>query len=302
MKKIIVIVTFLMSANLIYSQDYVDIVKLSTNNVTLGNLDNDYETSVNNVNMEVYYPKKISEKAVLLTGFTAENTRLNLTQGADRTSLTMTRLNLGFKYQHSEKWSGTYVLLPKIASDFDNIGSNDFQIGALAVLDYQYNESSKLKFGLYSSTENHGATLTPIVGLWHRSKDSKFYINATLPIRMDANYALTKNFSVGSDLLTSIKSYNLSEFNSDFYVQEESIRFAFYAALGLMDNSMILRGKVGFDTTDYGFYDSSEKVGVQVLTFPLSTDKRNRGNAEFDSSLYVGFDAIYRFDLTKETK
>ena len=61
---------------------------------------------------------------------------------------------------------------------------------------------------------------------------------------MDANYALSKNFSVGSDLLTSIKSYNLSELNSDNYVQEESIRFALYAALGLMDNSIILE-KIG---------------------------------------------------------
>lgn len=302
MKKIIVIVTFLMSANLIYSQDYVDIVKLSTNNVTLGNLDNDYETSVNNVNMEVYYPKKISEKAVLLTGFTVENTRLNLGQSLDRSSLTMTRLNLGMKYQHSEKWSGTYVILPKIASDFENIGSNDFQFGGLAILDYQYSEAYKIKFGLYTSSENHGATITPLIGLWHRSKDNKFYINATLPIRMDANYAFSKKFSVGSDLATSIKSYNLSEFNSNNYVQEESIRFALYAALGLMDNSIILRGKIGFDTTDYGFYNSTEKIGAQVLTFPLKTDKRNRLNSEFDASLYVGFDAIYRFDLTKETK
>jgi hypothetical protein len=252
--------------------------------------------------MEVYYPKKLSEKTVLLTGFTVENTRLNFSEGAERTSLTMTRLNLGMKYQHSEKWSGTYVFLPKIASDFDNIGSNDFQFGGLAVLDYQYNETSKVKFGLYASSENHGSTITPLIGIWHRSKDSKFYINATLPIRMDANYSLSDKFSVGADLLTSIKSYDLDGINSDLYTQEESIRFALYAALGLMDNSIILRGKVGFDTTDYGVYNSNEKVGAQVLTFPLSTDKRNRLNSEFDSSLYVGFDAIYRFDLTKETK
>ena len=252
--------------------------------------------------MEVYYPKKLSEKTVLLTGFTVENTRLNFSEGAERTRLTMTRLNLGMKYQHSEKWSGTYVFLPKIASDFDNIGSNDYQFGGLAVLDYQYNETSKVKFGLYASSENHGSTITPLIGIWHRSKNNKFYINATLPIRMDANYALSKKFSVGTDLLTSIKSYNLSEANSDFYTQEESIRFAMYAALGLMENSIILRGKVGFDTTDYGVYNSNEKVGAQVLTFPLSTDKRNRLNSEFDSSLYIGFDAIYRFDLTKETK
>jgi hypothetical protein len=307
MKKIILLLTYFTFLQIGYSQDYVDIVKFSTNNTTLGNIqeanqtnaNKNFETSVNNVNFELYYPKKLSEKLVLLTGLTAENTRLNLSKGADRTSLTMTRLNLGLKYQHSEKWSGTYVLLPKIASDFNAIGSNDFQIGALAVLDYQYSESYKIKFGMYSSTENHGSTLTPLIGMWHRSKNNKFYINATLPIRMDANYSLTKNLSIGSDLLTSIKSYNLSEFKSNFYVQEESIRFALYTALGLMDNSLILRGKVGLDTTDYGVFNANEKVGVQVLTFPLSGDKRNRLNAEFDSSLYVGFDAIYRFDLTK---
>lgn len=307
MKKIILLLTCFAYIQMGYSQDYVDIVKFSTNNSTLGNIqeanqtsaDKNFETSVNNVNFELYYPKKLSEKLVLLTGLTAENTRLNLSKGADRSSLTMTRLNLGIKYQHSEKWSGTYVLLPKIASDFNAIGSNDFQIGAIAVLDYQYSEAYKIKFGMYSSTENHGSTLTPLIGLWHRSKNNKFYINATLPIRMDANYSLTKHLSVGSDLLTSIKSYNLSELKSNFYVQEESIRFALYTALGLMDNSLILRGKVGLDTTDYGMFNAKEKVGVQVLTFPLSGDKRTRMNAEFDSSLYVGFDAIYRFDLTK---
>lgn len=302
MKKIKLLLLFALFTVSVNAQDYVDIFKLSLNNATLGNLDNDYETSVNNLNMEVYYPKKLSEKAVLLTGFTVENTRLNFSEGEERTSLTMTRLNLGMKYQHSEKWSGTYVFLPKIASDFENIGSNDFQFGGLAVLDYQYNETSKVKIGLYASSENHGSTITPLIGIWHRSKNNKFYINTTLPIRMDANYALTKNFSVGTDLLTSIKSYNLSEANSDFYTQEESIRFAMYAAFGFMENAIILRGKVGFDTTDYGVYNSNEKVGAQVLTFPLSTDKRNRLNSEFDSSLYIGFDAIYRFDLTKESK
>ena len=302
MKKIKLAMLFALFTASVSAQDYVDIIKLSVNNATLGNIENDYETSVNNLNMEVYYPKKLSDKAVLLTGFTVENTRLNLSPSSDRSSLTMTRFNLGMKYQHSEKWSGTYVFLPKIASDFDNIGSNDFQFGGIAVLDYQYSESYKIKFGLYASSENHGSTITPLIGLWHRSKDNKFYINATLPIRMDANYALSNKFSVGTDLLTSIKSYNLSEFNSDFYTQEESIRFALYAALSLMDNSIILRGKVGFDTTDYAVYNSNEKVGAQVLTFPLSSDKRNRLNSEFDSSLYLGFDAIYRFDLTKEQK
>ena len=46
------------------AQDYVDIVKLSSNNATLGNVDDNYETRVNNLNFELYYPSVINEKLV----------------------------------------------------------------------------------------------------------------------------------------------------------------------------------------------------------------------------------------------
>lgn len=284
------------------AQDYVDIVKISGNKTSLGNIDTDFESDVTNLNAELYYPTRINEDLILLTGFTVENTSLELFSGADQGSLLMTRLNVGFKYQLSEKWSGTYVLLPKLASDFDNVSGKDFQFGGLALFDYQYTDSWKLKFGAYVSSENFGATITPIVGVWHRSKNEKFYLNATLPIRMDANYAITNGLSLGLDLLTSIKSYNLSELNSDFYVQEESIRFAFYGAYGFMENSLILRGKVGFDTTDYGLYGANDTIGAQVLTFAVSGDDRNRLNSEFEGALFFGADLLYRFDLSKEKK
>ncbi|NJM78483.1 MAG: hypothetical protein HC854_00485, partial [Flavobacterium sp.] len=87
---------------------------------------------------------------------------------------------------------------------------------------------------------------------------------------------------------------------SDFYVQEESIRFAMYAAYGFLDNALILRGKVGFDTTDYGLYNANDKVGLQVLTVQVSGDDRNRLNSEFDSGVFFGADLIYRFDLNKK--
>ena len=283
------------------AQDYVDIVKLTGFNSTMENGTNS-ETSPGNINFELYYPSQINDKLVLLTGITAENTNLNLSPLSKASNLTMTRLNLGMKYKHSEKWSGTYVLLPKIASDFNNLGSNDYQIGAIAILDYQTKENFKYKFGLYSSTEVFGTTLTPLIGLWHRSENKKLYINATLPIRMDVNYALGNKFSIGSDLLTSIKSYNLSAINSMQYVQEESIRFGFYASYGMMDNAILLRAKIGYDTTDYGVYNANDKVGLQILTKQVSGDNRTRLNTEFVAAPYIGGDTIYRFDLNKKTK
>jgi hypothetical protein len=113
---------------------------------------------------------------------------------------------------------------------------------------------------------------------------------------MEANYSLSKKFSLGADLRTSIKSYNLNG-DTSAYVQEESIRAAFYAGLGLMKNKFLIRAKVGLDTTDYGLYESGDKVGAQVLTFTLKEDTRTRLNDEFASSLFVGLDLIYRLGL-----
>lgn len=284
------------------AQDYVDIIKLSSNNAQMGNVQDDYKTNVHNQNLQLYYPIRASKSLVVLTGFTLEHTTLHLFNGADRGSLWMTRLNLGIKHQHSERWSGTYLFLPKIASDFKRVDLQDVQFGGLALLDYKISDTWKLKFGIYVSSENHGSTVTPLLGVWHRSKNRKFYINATLPIRMDINYNIIKDFSMGVDLLTSVKSYSVLLNNNDAYVQEESIRIGLYAAYGFLENSLILRLRGGFDTTEYGLYNSGDEIGAQLLTFPLAGDNRNKLNPDFNGAFYFGGDLIYRFDLRKEQK
>ena len=297
MKKTLICLLLLISGSYTYAQDYIDLVKVSHNIATLGNVDTDAETDVSNTNAEVYFPVPLTDKAVVIAGFTYENTRLGLGFTDDRTNLIMTRLNLGLKLKHGNNWSGTYVALPKLASDFDDLSGDDFQMGGLALLEKKYSAKYGLKFGAYLSSENFGTTLTPLVGIWYKSKNRKFYVNATLPIRADANYSLTQNLSLGANLLTSVKSYNLAETNSLFYVQEESIRFALFAAYGFFDNNLIVRGKVGFDTTDYGLYNEGDTIGLQVLTFQVGGDDRNRLNSEFASAAFFGLDLILRADL-----
>jgi hypothetical protein len=302
MRAILLSIALSIASLSLWAQDYVDLIKLSGNNTNMDNLENDYTTNINNYKAEIYLPVRISERLVVITGSTIENTRLRLTQTAERGNLWMTRLNLGIKYKHSDKWTGTYVILPKIASDFKSIGQQDFQFGGLALMSYQVAERWQLKFGLYVSSENHGSTVTPLLGIWHRSKNEKFYINAALPIRMDVNYALTKAFSVGADLLTSIKSYNLSRDNINAYVQEESIRLAGYLSYSFFDNAFIIRARAGLDLTDYGLYNSGDAIGAQILVFKVQGDNRNRLNPEFASAFYFGADLIYRFDLRKENQ
>ncbi|WP_438961267.1 DUF6268 family outer membrane beta-barrel protein [Nonlabens sp.] len=296
MKNNILLVLLVCGLSITSAQNYLDIARLNVSNTTLEDLEQTHETNITNVNLEFLLPTPINDKTILITGLTAENTSMVLSNGLNRENLIMTRLNLGAKVYHSRKWTGTYLLLPKIASNLGaEVANADFQIGAIALLEYRHKNRFRTKYGIYSSSEEFGTIITPLLGVYYRTPNNKFYIDAAFPIRMEANYNITKKFSLGADLRTSIKSYNLGLTNR--YVQEESIRGGLYASYSLMDDKLILRAKAGLDTTDYGLYNSGDRVGAQILTIQVNGDDRARLNNEFDSSLYFGFDAIYRLNL-----
>jgi hypothetical protein len=298
MKYQISLLVILLGFGFASAQNYLDLARLNISNTSMEDVEETFETDITNFNFEFLYPTPINDKTTLITGITMENTGLNLAAGIPSESLTMTRINLGAKISHSSKWTGTYLLLPKIASNFEDLGGADFQFGAIALLEYRHKNRFRTKYGLYSSSEEFGAIITPLLGVYYRTPNSKFYIDAAFPIRMEANYSLTKKLSLGADLRTSIKSYNMGGgLLDDTYVQEESIRFGFYAGYSMLNDQLILRAKAGLDTTDYGLYNSGDTVGAQVLTVALGGDDRNRLNNEFDSSIFVGFDVIYRLDL-----
>ncbi len=290
----------IMSSTFTFAQDYLDIVRLNMGRTNMEDVDQTFDTDVTNLNLEVLYPTPLTRDIVMITGFTAENTGLELGSGLKYQNLTMARLNLGVKWSHNGKWTGTYLLLPKLASSFDAEGGDNFQFGAIALMEYRFKNRKRGKFGLYSSSENFGTIITPLVGGYYRTKNNKFYIDAALPIRMDANYSLGEKLSMGADLRTSVKAYNLGQYQqsvNNLYVQEESIRFGLYLSYAMLKDQLQLRAKVGFDTTDYGLYEQNDVVGAQVLTFQLSGDDRTRLNNEFDSALFFGFDIFYRLGL-----
>lgn len=295
MKNQLLILFVFCGFSIVTAQNYLDILRINLSNTSLEDVEEAHQTEVSNVGLEFLYPTPIGDKTILITGITAELTNLELNTGLGNEGLVMTRLNLGAKIYHSKKWTGTYLLLPKIASNMSEVASQDFQIGAIALLEYRHKNRFRTKYGLYSSSEEFGTIITPLLGVYYRTPNNKFYIDAAFPIRMEANYSLTKKVSLGADLRTSIKSYNLGL--TDRYVQEESIRGGLYAAYAMLNDQLILRAKAGLDTTDYGLYNSGDRVGAQILTVPVGGDDRNRLNNEFNSSLYLGFDLIYRLDL-----
>ena len=66
MKKTILFITFFACATMVSAQDYLDILKVSHSQATLGNVIDSLETDVSNTNIELYMPIPITQRLLFL--------------------------------------------------------------------------------------------------------------------------------------------------------------------------------------------------------------------------------------------
>ena len=169
---------FLATITLLSSgQNYIDLAKFTYTGVPNINIDNtpleNYTSSIEQTKLLTSIPVKISDSLAFLTGIDFENHTSKLKNIWSPSSMNITTFKVGFNVKHNAKFSGTYLLLPKLASDYGDF-SKSFQVGAIALFKYQLNTQTKLIFGNYINTELFGILNVPILGVYHMSKNEKF--------------------------------------------------------------------------------------------------------------------------------
>ncbi|MFB0924155.1 MAG: metallophosphoesterase, partial [Vicingaceae bacterium] len=93
-------------------------------------------TNVEDFGLDVTLPIQINDSNAFLTGFNIDQIKTKFHPTDNFRTVSSVNLKIGFNKKHSSKWSGTYMFLPKLSSDFKNLGSKDFQFGALALMKY----------------------------------------------------------------------------------------------------------------------------------------------------------------------
>ena len=147
MKKCYLLILLSFIGTSLSAQSYIDLIRVTSNNATLGNIDNNNETDIHNFQVDALFPVPVAPTTGIVAGFTYENTRLGLQFTERRTNLIMPRLNVGIKHELKNDWSLTAVVLPKLASDFGDSSGDNFQIGALALFEKKVNRN-KIRFAL----------------------------------------------------------------------------------------------------------------------------------------------------------
>lgn len=281
------------------SQEYIDLFKIGYGQSIKNEFKNiDESTSITSFKAGLTVPIPINENHALITGAEFSFNKLQLFPDSEFKNLYNTFLSLGLASTWSEKWSTTLVLLPKIASDYKQISSDDFYLGGIGILKYKKSENLLYRIGFYASQEAYGIFATPILGLYYKSPNEKFEMDLSLPIKGDINYNLGAA-TLGIDYFGISRSFNLQFDNSPaMYADLSSTEFATYLQFNVFDERILLRTKLGYANDDYKVYEKNEKIDLALSAFRFGDD-RTQLNPPFKGSIFVKLEMVYRYDLAK---
>jgi hypothetical protein len=303
MKHFIFILITLLSFAAIKGQNYVDILKVNASTTP----DNTFDTSttktkINQIDADLTVPIKINDRFSIITGVMYETFQTKLFEDGNVKTFGSTALKIGANKQFNDRWSGTAVLLPKIASDYKSITGKDFQVGVVGIMKYKKNDNTSYKFGLYYNSELFGPFFVPMVGMYYLSPNKKFETNIMLPLQADLNYKLIPFINVGVNFNGQIRSYHLTDVHSTHhstYIARSTNEFYAYLKFNVT-KSLSITTKVGQSLgRSFKVFEEGDKV-----TFGLPATfiggKRQQLNTNFSNGMIFQASLLFRIHLDKK--
>jgi hypothetical protein len=296
-------VLILLFPGCVYAQQYVDLARVHYGNSSRNKFDNsDSSSRVIEFGIDLTAPVVLSPTRVLITGLFYEQTQANLFAGDPEQHLTATGLRAGVVLTHSKKWSGTYLVVPKISSDLKNIGSDDLQIGAVALLKYTKHSRLNYKLGMYYNSEFFGPMFVPLFGLYYQSANKKFETNLTLPFQADASLQLFKGLYGGvnfNGLVRSFRLLEIQETDEEGYVVKTSNELCTYLRFNITDG-LFVQVKGGYTLgRHYRVYAKDDKITFGSVLIRVGDD-RTQLNTDFSDGFVYQAMLVYRFNNEKQ--
>jgi len=287
---------FLISPLVSNSQEYVDLLNVSYSKTGDTSFENSAENTIISIfDSKILLPIVLNEKTALITGFDFNIKKFQLFPNSSDTNLYYTRIKLGIATDHSEKWSGTYVLLPILSSDYKKLSTEDIYLGGLAVWTYKKRKNFNYKFGLYVGNEAYGLYVTPLIGAYYISPNSKFEINSIFPGFIDVNLGISNKTKLGIDYKGNSETFKIHNDDSQTtYTENNSLEFSSYTQNNSLTKNLLLRLKIGFATNTYDVYAVDDKINLAITPFRIG-DNRTKLNPSINSSAFLKVEAIYRF-------
>jgi len=279
------------------SQSYADLLKITASGTGLNKFDSTKSaSSLTEYGADLTAPVMLNDKNNFLTGVIYENINTKLFPNEKNVTFSSIALKVGLSSKLSEKLTGTFVLLPKLSSNFGPIGSKDFQIGGIALFKFQKNEQLSWKYGIYYNSELFGPFFVPILGMYYQSQNKKLELNMLLPLQVDFNYQLIPLMNAGINFNGQMRSYHLTNvspgLNSSYLTRSTNELYAYLRFN--FGKSILLYTRCGQSFARYyRVYNDNDKVSFGMpLTF--IGPKRTQLNTDFSDGLIFQIGITYR--------
>lgn len=301
-KKILFIFLVCVFSSETIAQEYIDLIKLNLANGTASTFENSIQnTTLQAISGDLTFPIVINNSTTILTGVSFDSFRASFDPGRTEESIYGITLKLGLNLKHNDKWSGTYMLLPKLASDLENVSQRDWQLGGIVLMKYTKSDHFNYKFGLYVNNELFSPFAVPIFGFYYLNPSEKFEAKVLAPLALDLNYSFTKNLRLGLNFNGQIRSYNINtpvDNESDRYLVKSANDLFTYFQYG-MKNGVNFQVGIGRSIgRSYRIYNEKISFGIPLVKFG---DDRTQLNSDFSDSWLFKASIFYRLDIGDKT-
>lgn len=295
-----VLITFttVIFSSIAIGQEYIDLFKAS-HSISPSNPfeDSECESMINETKIDLTLPVKLNDRIALLTGVAYDRISVTVNPGRQESTVTGVALKMGANVKHSSKWSGTYLVLPKVASDLKELSQNDLQIGGAVLMKYTKSKRFNYKFGVYSNREHFGTIIAPIVGFYYLDRTERFEANVLVPSLVDLNYKVSKRVKTGVNFNGQVKTYNLNGTSLDQgnYLSRTSNELTAYVEYEIK-NGFHFQVAVGHSfARSYRVYDEGVSLALPLVYFG---DERKQLNADFSDGFLFKVGVSYRLNLS----
>jgi len=303
MRKYLVLVLFLYRL-LGFAQNYVDVLHSEYTATPQNTFDSSNQTTdLQKININITTPIKLKNGNAILTGLVYDRVNTSFDPGEKMTPVSSFILKMGMNIKHSDKWSTTFLLLPKLASTFTaTTTSEDFQFGGLVLAKKKKTENLSYKIGAYMNGDQFGPFLVPLFGFYYKKK--KLEMDVIVPSYAKINYSLSPKFTAGVNWRATVKSYNLqgpmvnlpAVVKRPFYMHHLSNEIAAHVGYEPI-KGIIVRGMAGVSLgRSFRVYENDDKIDFGLSLFRFGDD-RVPLNTDFANGLFYRAELAYRVYL-----
>jgi hypothetical protein len=286
-----------------YAQNYVDILHSEYTATPQNTFDDSTATTdLQKININLTAPIPLKSGNTILIGIVYDRVSTAWYPNTNKTPVSSYILKVGMNVKHSEKWSATYLLLPKVASNFkEELRKEDFQIGGLVLAKMKKSENLSYKFGAYINGDRFGPFLVPLFGFYYQ-KD-KLEMDVIVPSYAKINYSVTPKITAGLNWRATVKSYNvqggaITTPSTPFYMHHLSNEIAAHVGFEPI-KGVIIRGMAGVSLgRSFRVYENDDKIDFGLSLFRFGDD-RVPLNTDFKNGLFYRAEIAYRYYLSK---